>query len=429
MPAKTWGVAALFAAGLTTGCAPTVPVKVEDVTYPSKETAAVAVRRQNDAYLSQLVPSQQRLGGTALVVLPTIASIQRNLPASLSGAAAESTAAIVDVHMTANAGALEKGRIFDRVTVMRADDGEAADFADARYKVWATGTGNNQFKWNFAQSAGGSRAMTLPSGLSRLATMKALNAAVINAAADLGAPVARQEMPQAAPSRVITGSVKGPVKGAVPAKTGPSTGTIFFVDSAGHALTNAHVVDNCKALKVSLPEGRKAEANVAARDKENDLALLTVTPPPGAAFAQLSAAPARQGEEVVVFGFPLQGALSSQGNLTTGIISALVGLREDSRQLQISAPVQPGNSGGPLLDLNGNVIGVVSSKMNAMKMAAATGDIPQNVNFAIKANMVSNFLETNGIKHDRIPAAKVPMSVADVGDKARAFTYMVTCER
>jgi len=121
-----------------------------------------------------------------------------------------------------------------------------------------------------------------------------------------------------------------------------------------------------------------------------------------------------------------QRPLASKGNLSTGIVSALAGLADDTRKLQISAPVQPGNSGGPVLDQSGNVIGVVDSKLNAIKTAKITGDIPQNVNFAIKAGVVTGFLEANGVDFDAV-ASKRPLTIADVGDKAKAITFMIEC--
>src|SRR6185295_986528 len=101
---------------------------------------------------------------------------------------------------------------------------------------------------------------------------------------------------------------------------------------------------------------------------------------------------ARLGESVVAVGFPLSGLLSSDPIVTTGSISALSGLNNDRRAIQISAPIQPGNSGGPLLGENGSVVGIVMAKLNALKMVQATGDIPQNVNFAISVGIVQPFL-------------------------------------
>jgi uncharacterized protein len=97
----------------------------------------------------------------------------------------------------------------------------------------------------------------------------------------------------------------------------------------------------------------------------------------------------RQGDSVVALGYPLTGLLSSDVNVTTGVISALAGVRSDTRFLQLTAPVQPGNSGGPLLDMSGHLVGVVSAKLNAV--AVATGDIPQNVNFALKGGVAKKF--------------------------------------
>ena len=98
------------------------------------------------------------------------------------------------------------------------------------------------------------------------------------------------------------------------------------------------------------------------------------------------------------FGYPLSQVLATSGNFTAGIVTALAGIGDDSRFYQISAPVQPGASGGPLLDENGNLIGVVSSKLNFLSEIKNAGDIPQNVNFAIKASVVANFLQDNAVK-------------------------------
>ena len=100
---------------------------------------------------------------------------------------------------------------------------------------------------------------------------------------------------------------------------------------------------------------------------------------------------------VVAVGFPLPGLLASEANVTTGIVSALAGIGDDTRFLQMTVPVQPGNSGGPLLDLEGRVVGVVVGKLDAVKVASVTGDIPQNVNFAIKAGVLRSFLDASAV--------------------------------
>jgi S1-C subfamily serine protease len=120
----------------------------------------------------------------------------------------------------------------------------------------------------------------------------------------------------------------------------------------------------------------------------------------------------RVGEPVAAFGFPLSSMLASSGNFTLGDVTALAGIGDDTRYLQISAPVQPGSSGGPLLDERGNLVGVVTSKLNALKTAALTGDFPQNVNFAIKASALTAFLGSNS---------------TDLADEAVSISVMVRC--
>jgi len=163
-----------------------------------------------------------------------------------------------------------------------------------------------------------------------------------------------------------------------PETSGGTSGTGFFVTHDGLILTNAHVVKDCTQILLAPPQGAFVSAQVLARDTINDLALLkTETTSTHVAQLRLNI---RLGENVEAFGYPLTTVLASSGNFTSGSVTALAGFRDDSRYLQISAPVQPGNSGGPLLDQSGNLVGVVSAKLNALNIMLATnGDIPQNV--------------------------------------------------
>ena len=136
----------------------------------------------------------------------------------------------------------------------------------------------------------------------------------------------------------------------------------------------------------------------------------------------------RLGEGIEAFGYPLTDVLAKSGNFTLGNVSALVGMGEDSRYLQISAPVQPGNSGGPLLDQNGNVVGVVSAKLNARppNLVKNVGDIPQNVNFAIRASIVTSFLDANSVAYSSGSATQT-MQSADLADQAKAISAFIEC--
>jgi stage V sporulation protein SpoVS len=104
----------------------------------------------------------------------------------------------------------------------------------------------------------------------------------------------------------------------------------------------------------------------------------------------------------------------------------LAGIRNDIRFLQVTSPVQPGNSGGPLLDDSGNVIGVISSKLDALKIAGITGDIPQNVNFAIKSSLAEAFLEANGI-HYVVKPSNTRSEATAIAERARNFTVLLEC--
>jgi tetratricopeptide (TPR) repeat protein len=207
---------------------------------------------------------------------------------------------------------------------------------------------------------------------------------------------------------------------------GPTTGSGVVISSRGEVLTAAHVVESCSTIRVQFSSKQEATAELVARDPKNDLAILLVKNPPEAVAAFREGAPIRAGDTVVALGYPLPSLLAAGANLTVGNVSALAGIENDSRYLQISAPVQPGNSGGPLLDASGRLIGIVMSKLNAASIASYTGDIPQNINFALKAEVARAFLDSRGIDY-QTTRTRQQLSPADIGDAARPFTVYVEC--
>ncbi len=176
-------------------------------------------------------------------------------------------------------------------------------------------------------------------------------------------------------------------------------------------------------------QGHSELVQVITRDEVSDLALLKM-PGETRAAAALSPDPAslRQGQDIVVFGFPLDSVLSSGGNLTPGVVSAITGLGNNSNQIQITAPIQPGSSGSPVMDKKGHVVGVVSMKLSDAAMAKHTGTLPQNVNFAISGQTLKAFLDANRVpyKTGRSVFAR-EKSLADLGDEARKWTTVVEC--
>ena len=202
------------------------------------------------------------------------------------------------------------------------------------------------------------------------------------------------------------------------------SGTAFAV-TPGLLVTNQHVVAGCTSVEVVSPDGRRAGSVVDA-DDQIDLALLRVSGLKGATARLRNPRNVRLGESVMVFGFPLAGSLTSGGNFTSGLVSGLRGLRDAAGELQITAPVQPGNSGGPLMDASGLVIGVVQAKLDALRSAISTGDIPQNVNFAISLEVLAEFLDKNGVAF-RNAALSAPLDTARVAEAAQSFTHRVEC--
>jgi S1-C subfamily serine protease len=216
------------------------------------------------------------------------------------------------------------------------------------------------------------------------------------------------------------------VRNSPEVSTASSSGTGFFV-APNLLVTGNHVVKECgNTIEVRYPDRMWHTATIEGQDNTNDLALLRTD------MENLSVASfrlqSRVGEPVATYGFPYAGLLSSSGNFTIGNVAALTGINDDSRFIQTSAPVQPGNSGGPLLDLSGSVIGVIASRLNAIKMMQQGGSIPQDVNFAIQAPIVVNFLSTKGVnpKSDSaVGHAELPP--ADVAEIAKKFTVQIYC--
>ena len=173
------------------------------------------------------------------------------------------------------------------------------------------------------------------------------------------------------------------------------SGTGFAVGDGSSVITNFHVVDGCKSVHiVNVGDGL-----IKTVDPGNDIAIIQSARPISRPLRLRTGEPLQPGEDIIVIGFPLRGLLSSAPTVTTGIVSSLAGLRDDRTRFQISAPVQPGNSGGPVLDKAGNVVGMVVSKLNVLRIARMTGDIPQNVNFAIPASIITSVLDANSVKY------------------------------
>lgn len=171
-----------------------------------------------------------------------------------------------------------------------------------------------------------------------------------------------------------------------------SMGTAWAI-TPRHLVTNYHVVKDTQNLRIVLAGQKEIPVKLLLQDENADLAILQVAdnnfqlkPLP------LTLTRPRLGTMVFTIGFPHPNLLGTNPKLTSGLISATSGIADDPRTLQVSVPVQSGNSGGPLLNMHGEVVGVITSKLNAQQVFEYTGDIPQNVTYAIKINYLSQLL-------------------------------------
>jgi len=203
-----------------------------------------------------------------------------------------------------------------------------------------------------------------------------------------------------------------------------STGTGFFVTADGYFVTCFHVVVGGGTINLRNLKGETIAARVVLTDRVNDLALLKAE----GRFKPLPVGPSadmRRGAAIVTMGFPNVRQQGIEPKVTDGIINSFSGANNDPRVFQVSAPVQTGNSGGPLVNMEGNVVGIVASKLDAQAIARQTGDIPQNVNYAIKSQFLLDLLERAGASEPGLRAGLVKLSA---GEKARVVDIVPALE-
>ena len=198
------------------------------------------------------------------------------------------------------------------------------------------------------------------------------------------------------------------------------SGTGFFVSESGHVLTNAHVIEACASVQVN-----QRDAEVVSVSDAFDLAILLVPPGKLQTFARFASGPAKLNADVTVAGFPYSGILGGL-NVTRGSVSSLKGLGGNALQMQITAPVQSGNSGGPVIASDGTIVGVVVAKLDAEVVADAIGDVPQNVNFAVRGEIAKLFLSQNGVQPE-LGGSGTALEPTTLAEQASAFTVFVEC--
>ena len=207
-------------------------------------------------------------------------------------------------------------------------------------------------------------------------------------------------------------------------------GTGFFIVD-GYLLTSHHVVKEASAIRVVIGES-KYTAKVLKADPANDIALLKVIFPPNErrplqVLPLLTSRDMRLGDGVFTIGFPNITVQGVQPKLTRGEINSLAGIQDDVRFFQMNVAVQPGNSGGPLMDLLGNVVGIVTMRLDDAKTFEISGALPQNVNYAVKSSFIMAFLDSVPELTGKLkpPSAEKARKFEDVVKEVQSATALV----
>ena len=202
-----------------------------------------------------------------------------------------------------------------------------------------------------------------------------------------------------------------------------ASGTGFFVSPKGHIVTNEHVIDGCTETKVHM-KGKMYPSIMLAKDVKNDLALLQISNKPDTYF-ELNKSNPELLDDIIVAGYPFGNRLSSSLKITRGIVSSESGLADNFSEIQIDAALQPGNSGGPILNAYGNVVGVAVAKLDAEFALEEFGSLPENTNFGIKVSIVKSLLEANEVSFAE--GSERQMANKALGKLAKDATVFLSC--
>ena len=239
----------------------------------------------------------------------------------------------------------------------------------------------------------------------------------------LGADALKDAGKPSAPAPAVRNTPPPPGASAPPAQA-VSFGTGYVVSHQGHVVTNDHVVDDCRQIEVVGAGG----ASVVKADRTNDIAILQLASRQAATIVRFRGSAIKRGEEIYVMGYPLPQVLDNNLTITQGIVSSLAGVRGDIRHIQISAPIQPGNSGGPVFDTSGLVIATVVSRLSDVETMKIAGIVPQNVNFAIRGLMAASLLSNVGIEPSYATQI-ASISPADISENAAPAVVQIVCRK
>ncbi len=207
-----------------------------------------------------------------------------------------------------------------------------------------------------------------------------------------------------------------------------ATGSGFFVSRDGYVVTNEHVAGICELMEIKIG-GKKHNLNVVTVDRVNDLGLVkgNYKHPK---YLEIDIEGAELGEEIVAMGYPLGKYTGAGVKITKGVVSSLTGPGNNFSEFQIDAAIGPGSSGGPIINRSGQVVGVAYGGINKLKAIKEQKHIPENVNFAISSQTLTNFLKANKVRYTKAYRDKKleTEKVAQIGDAATVKLYCLNTE-
>jgi S1-C subfamily serine protease len=404
-PASWLAVASCF------GCA---GYSYDGITYASREEALHAARQDIESSFAYVKESPTPIKGQASVIIPDRQRIRAKgvvTTGAVQYAQVEYIAEVLYLGYWAMADALRQANTFESIQVLESPDPQASAAATtSEYVIWLNLADANTAQWYLIRD--------------RSLTPEAV-------AVDLGIERQRRAADWVEKVRLTAVEVeRASTRDVIPpfaqagSSAGRSSGSAFAIAPGTLLVSNYHVVAHCREVS-TIVEGERVEVRVVHADPANDIVLLRADVE-STQYASFPESAPRLGSTVVVVGFPLRGVLATSATATTGAVSNLSGPGNDARLLQISAPIQPGNSGGPVIDEYGRVIGVVTAQLDALGVAIATGSLPQNVNFALKHSVATNLLEVTRTPYRTRPQSN-RLSASAMTEIGQAITFPIDC--
>jgi S1-C subfamily serine protease len=402
--------------------APTVEWYFGGVNYHTRDAALAAQSLDLAQYLAEATP-RDRVGGTIRCWIPTRNLFRRVLSDAWIDTDAERDYAsqITQDSYRAIGLFIERTGLFDRVIIEPRDDGATAPLDGADLAIWVDALAG---QW-YLKRENDAEPSPIPLDLGQQDRGRKWNHFVSS--------IAKMHVE----SKPHPTDIAGAPSSGIPSAPAPSTakpqvpprwgGSGFVVSRVGHIVTNAHVIDGARDIRVMTRDLGLVKAHVIAADPRLDIAVIKIDVSFDRCLTLRESAIQAPGVRISVIGFPLSDFLSTEGVITEGIVNALSGVGDDTSRLQIDAALQPGNSGGPVFDETGLVVGVAVSRLDALFALETYGSLPQNVNFAIKHTALRDFLVAHGVPHESGSSVTVRSSDA-TWTEARGLVLQIKCE-